>query len=1588
MTTNSFSEKIEGARKDLLDFSLRNPSLNYRLLKARGVEAINADPASVFDLLVRQGKPLTFLPDRSSKEQDTPGEEAIYDGQLSLVPKPVEEGVRPNRRINRRAPSRLETADTEEQLFRRLLNTYRTSRTIVEEQGVSTLYLAIGMVNWYEDDSSDQIMRAPVILIPVTIDRSSVADEFQISYDEREVGQNISFIEKVKLDFGIDLASLHEADDEDDAEIDVVRYFESVEASIQRKHRWTVDKSGVNLGFFHFQKLLMYHDLDYETWPNGLGPHTNRIMTSLLDARFDDPGPAIRPEANLDDHLDPKDIHHVLDADSSQAIVIADVTKGRNLVVQGPPGTGKSQTIVNLIAEGVGKGKKMLFVSEKMAALEVVKRRLDSLQLGDACLELHSNKTTKRAVLDELRRTLQLGEPQTQGVRAALEDLSQSRKQLNRYAGGINSQVDLTETTAHTSIGELLQLDEQRGNRRLPLVDIPGIESWSKSQFEQKLKLIHELQSRLEITGVPRDHSFWGTGLRDLNPSDQRRLEDQFELSTNCAVALKTQGERLADLLNAEQASSPLDTEFLLEVAEHVFEHHDLTRLNLRSPLWDISRDDINSLMRAASRLQELRRRYDSVLLSDAWDSDLSGMKQTLTETKGKFLGISFLRKLLSPEFRRVERRVRVLWRGDPPKEVSLWEEAVETVLEVQKLSARVYSLAKVAEEVLEIPLDRLFEDWDVLSAKMGRYLDLMARIDEGDVPIEVRTSLSALPVQLSLDSLKEAISETRSRLVSCSTTLQDLQYALRIDDAYSFASQAELRSLDYQEIFGILERWSNQLASIYDIIGLNNSYDEAEIEGLAPLVELSWHWPDAANALADVLSRAWHESIFSRAHAAYPELRDFNPKIHERRIEQFARQDERMLQHNCKRVAHSHWSGLPSEGMGGELAILRREFEKKSRNLPIRQLISRAGRAIQAIKPVFMMSPLSIANYLPPGQIEFDIVIFDEASQVRPADAFGALLRARQAVVVGDSQQLPPTSFFDTLASSDEDDEEVESLTSDLESILSLFRAQGAPEQSLNWHYRSRHESLIALSNQEFYDNRLEVFSSPDYDRSNTGLRLHFLPDSTYDIGKSRVNRLEAKAVAEAVMEHAQQSPEQTLGVAAFSSSQADAILNELELLRRNNTSLEEFFAARPDEPFFVKNLENVQGDERDVIFISVGYGRDVNGRLLMNFGPLNREGGYRRLNVLITRARRRCHVFTNLRGDDISLKSNSSRGVRALRAFLDYAETGVLRRDTPVASGRDFGSPFQDAVSRALRDAGYEVHEEVASGGKFVDIAIVDRAKPGRYVLGIECDGAKYHSARWARDRDRLREQVLVGLGWRLHHVWSTAWFRDPKGELTRAIAAIESAISSQSQPVPSAPSAVKRFMPSIQRNLEEGSTRKLQMPAYEVATDQQLNGASRDGNPLKIIHEIVRIESPVHETVVERRARGFFGVRANNRLIQESIERSIDLAVKDRRIKKRGDFLWAVGNWRAKVRDRSELPQQERRIEFVAPEELREAIVVTVRNSFTVSRDDAVRGAAAVLGFKRVSQDMRASMLALLGELIETGKLVEHSEGVRTR
>ncbi len=1383
--------------------SLRNPLLNYRSLRARGVEIVGESAAQVFDTLVSQGTAMSFL---AKWDDDDEPDEADPDSEWASTGLPK---YRPANQTDRR----LQTAESSLNLQKRLLNTYRLANSTIEETGVNTLFLALGMLQWYEADQSGQERRAPLILVPVRLERSGVREQFRALSTGEDIGANLSLVEKTRADFGLLLPGQDEVERIADGSIDLVDYYDMVEERIRQfgLQRWSVDPNRIALGFFSYNKILMYRDLDVDVWPEADRIEENEIMSALFRDGFTEPAPAIPGDAHIDGHLSPQDTYHVLDADSSQSLAIHDANGGRNLVIQGPPGTGKSQTITNIIAEAVGRGKRVLFVAEKMAALEVVKRRLDNIGLGDACLELHSHKTNKRQTLDNLGRILKLGNTADNGDGSVLDDLARTRSQLNDYAEAINTPVGASGVTPYDAFGYLLTLDLTANEKRYPnpvsWKQISGPDSrmmdWTGADFNRKREVVEELRLRLKRAGVPRQHPFYGCRLRSLLPADQASLPETID-ATACALeAMADSSDSLAAVLALNSPGGAAEVDSLLDTARQVAAAPDVSGLDLAAPQCFSDSGQIREWLDKGLAWRRIRSEYDASLLPQAWDADLHQVHHVLDTT-----GRSFFGRLFSSGYRRARKQLAAVLTGEFPRDVNRQIVLINAISEEQQLRAELgldESRGKhPGAQVLSSRWAGYNTNWDAVVPVVRWWLNLCDEVTSGRVSLDVVRSLQGRANTNRLHTeVDRNIDETSRALDAYLNCARELQSMLDMDGRARFDNPDGLISLSFSAQRSVLSDWASHLPEIQGIIGFNNGADAALAEGLSPVAVVAEQDLEAATLLTVWFERAWYESIVETAFAKRNPLRDFDGQVHEGRIERFQTLDRQSLGRNRARVGIAHRSAASKLNqlteqlvrLRGEddsesaralirqrqeqLRTLRREIEKKRRHKPIRQLLEKAGDVIQELKPVFMMSPLSIATYLAPGSVKFDLAVFDEASQVRPVDALGALLRVEKAVIVGDSKQLPPTSFFDRVAQSDDGDgEEEESVVSGIESILRLFSSRGAPERQLRWHYRSRHESLIAVSNQEFYDNNLIVFPSPDIGREAAGLQFRYLPSTVFDRGRSAANRLEADAVAQAVMEHAASSPELSLGVAAFSLAQSQAIQDQLEALRRRDDSVEDFFAAHPDEPFFVKNLENVQGDERDVIFISVGYGRDETGHVAMHFGPLNYEGGERRLNVLITRAKRQCHVFTNLRADDIDLGRAKSFGVRALKTFLAYAETGVMPRDVPYESDFVVDSPFQHAVAARLKERGYLIHQEVASGGKFIDIGVVDPEQLGRYILGIECDGAAYHSARSARDRDRLRETVLEGLGWKLHRIWSTDWFQHPERELERAVQAIEKA------------------------------------------------------------------------------------------------------------------------------------------------------------------------------------------------------------------
>lgn len=1562
--------RLEISRKELLDLGLRNPLINHRT-RAKQVKVVDELSAEIYRILVTDGRNMSFdaLPGKKVEElsERKSEENGAFDAlnREDLLAQP-DEDLGEGQLAVRHTDTRLQTNLVSEKLQTILLSIHNDARTYLEEQGVNILFLAFGFLHWYESPAAKEARRAPLLLIPVELHRSNAQERFQLAYTGEDVGDNLSLYEKLKAEFNIELPKI-----ENSEELDINVYMALVADAVKSDEAWHVEANEITLSFFSFGKFLMYKDLDSQAWVEEARGGGFSILESLLTDGFREPESSYGEETHIDEVITPADVHQVKDADSTQILAILDINAGRNLVLQGPPGTGKSQTITNIIAECIGNGRKVLFVSEKMAALDVVKRRLDEVGLGDAVLELHSHKTNKKQVLTELDRTLHQGRPVVENPVDDIETLTRLRDQLNAYCDAINKPIGKTRTSFINALG--FALNNHPGELEAELFSFNEMEGWSESDYRAARMEVEKMDRHLAEAGPPSKNLFSASRLTEFLPSQRQKLEGALDKGKADTDGLRTGATELAQAMGLQTPVHRAEAEVICRAARRAMEAPHLEGLALFSGEWQARRDDIAALIAAGKFMNQAHARYDEWVIDEAWQQALLDVRQPYVTIGSKWW------RFLSGDFRRAKARLQGLCRKPLQKDVGETIEMVDAILDSQKHQRQFDELSALGAALYGAQWKKTDSDWEVLEKLTEWVVKLYRDVGDGLVPDGIVNFLSGSP---KLDGLRDRVERVEAQL-------KEHQQAMgHLADLFTLDARVKADwNLTLEKQSDYLDHWRKNIDSLYHLVRYNQLADELPKKGLAFVLAAARDWNHDEGTLLKLFDYSWYNGLVEKAYVEIPSIKGFDRTHHDHMLDEFTRLDHLLFRHNQARLAAQHWQSLPKMSGGGELQIINREINKKRRHMPIRKLMSEAGRAIQAIKPVFMMSPMSIATYVPPRSVQFDLVVFDEASQVKPVDAFGAIIRGNQTVVVGDSKQLPPTSFFDSLTESD-DEEDYESVA-DMESILSLFLGKGAPERMLRWHYRSRHDSLIAVSNYEFYDSRLVVFPCPGVNPAARGLRLHHLADTAYDRGKTRSNPAEAKSVARAVLDHAKTHPDLTLGVVAFSTAQRDAIELQLELLRRADPSCEPFFSEHEREPCFVKNLENVQGDERDVIFISLGYGKTADGYMAMNFGPLNRDGGERRLNVLISRARLAMDVFSNFTSDDIDLNRTNARGVVALKNFLAFAQTGILQQ--PYSTSKEPDSPFEEAVIKALVENDIEVEPQVGTTGFFIDIAVKDTENPGRYILGIECDGATYHSSRSARDRDRLRQEVLEGLGWRLHRIWSTEWYRNPMQELKRALAAIDKAKHDYRDGVIAQAPKVK--LDEVAAPLEREESARREDASHNISVPYQRATLNiRMGNKelhelapsqlLPSILQVVELESPIHKTELIRRITEGAGLKRSGSRIQTAVQSAINHGARERKLIQKGDFLWHPTMSEPQVRDRSDLDAIAKKFELVAPEEVRAALHKAVDSGFSISDVDAVSSAAHLLGFQRVTEQTRKLFKNQLDRLIEEKVLVSRS------
>ena len=1532
-------QALENSRLELLDMGLRGNSLLHFRAGAKTVEVVDERTAETLRLLVEEKRSLSFAPLPAKLADDAKPLE-----MSELVEKLAElQGDK------RHQDNRLQTRLTAEQLDKRLLKIHTEALTYIQEQGVNTLYLALGFLTWCEAGNPDTPRKAPLLLVPVSLLRTSVRERFALRYTEAELGRNLTLAAKLKMEFQIELPDFNE-------ETSLQEYWQTLRDQIAGKTGWSLAPDDIALGFFSFGKFQMYQDLAAEVWPEHKKPAAHPTLQSLLGDGFT----SLNSLQNNPQALDLSSLNFVKDADSSQASAVLAVKSGGHLVIQGPPGTGKSQTITNIIADCLADGKTVLFVAEKMAALDVVKRRLDECHLGAAVLALHSHKTNKRSVLEDLQTTLELGAPVVGDHSAAQQRHRQLQQQLDRYCAAVNTPILHSNLSFIDILGLLQKTARALGDTEPLNLESSAWTQWTEAEFHQLDRNLGELATHIAAMGTPAQHPFAGAGLQDCSPKEVEQLRVHLTHLDRVLNLATADADTLARALSTAAPQTVEELTALAQAADLLITRPPVHGLNASSPEWHSQRSLLKELLAGRDERLEIRRCRASELLDQGWQVDMLETRRVWA-TLGKRWW-----RVLASDFRRARRTLQGILKIPVPADHASCLALLDDILRVQALEQAEARHKELIQNLFggrwqaEGDLRRQAE-WlmqlhaeNTLTAKT-----VLLHLDKNDVPINASQ----------LQQMQANLTELQTGLAQLNTLL-----ALRQDPVQQ--PLAELRQ-QHADLPQHLER-------LYEMARYNRLLANLTQPGLEPMLQAAYNGEIPPAQLQLHLRLNWYRALLTHAYSQAEPLRFFDRQQHESAIQEFRQLDVALFRQTQERLVAQHFQQLPSGG-AGEMEVLRREMNKKRRHLPIRQLLAQAGRAVQTIKPVFMMSPMSVATYLQPGDLEFDLVIFDEASQVRVVDAFGPLLRARQAVVVGDTRQMPPTDFFNK--SLELDDEEAEnSSTADIESILSMFLAKGAPEAWLRWHYRSRHESLIQVSNREFYDNKLFIFPSPGLNPQARGLLFHHLPETVYERGSTRTNPGEARAVARAVMRHAQETPNLTLGVVAFSTAQRDCILQELEVLRQEDSTCEAFFDENQLEGFFVKNLENVQGDERDVIMISIGYGRTAEGNLSRNFGPLNSEGGQRRLNVLITRARLAMEVFCNFTAGELAVAADTPVGVRALREFLHYA---AHREQAAQQDGTASADHFVEAITQLLENEGYKVRAQLGAAGFFLDIALADPEQSGCYRLAVECDGANYHRISNTRDRDRLRQQVLEGLGWDFYRIWSVDWYRQPQQEVRRLLDRIAQAMSRHPAPAKPAPGAPKSAPVEILRN--DARAIDEDAPPYRIFTGKLGITENTDLarlTPAKtalMLQKILAWEGALHMREAARRiADTAGGIRLTNRLL-EQIATAAEEGHRQGLFYLHGEFLYPDAGRQVSPRDRSALPAASRQWELVPPEEWQAAVLQIVANAFSVSREDLVSHTLALLGFTRPSAQIKDQLHNTVAQLIEQKILTEQSDRV---
>jgi len=1333
--------RIDTWQRKLLDLTKRNPLLSLKD-RAVAIKLYCPDIGAMEDSLA-DGASFNFLSSEESPLNDRERSEESFRLQAGS-------DIHREYALDQLNQNVLLANMSRKKLDQNAINLLRKAKNDLEEGGSNTLYLALGMLRWKESPEDDRSYRAPLILIPAKLTRSSARAPVKVRQfpDETPIF-NMTLIEFLYTEHSIDLNQFKESLPEDESGVDVPLIWSTVRSAIAEQPGFEVVEDLV-LASFSFAKYLMWKDLK-----DRLGDLKDNLFVEHLvdhpqDAYIQNTSFVSRDE--VDEKIDPEKVFTPLNCDSSQLVAVEASGRPQDFVLEGPPGTGKSETIANIICHNLALGRKVLFVAEKMAALQVVYRRMEKVGLDYLCLELHSNKANKKAVLEQLRvATNSRNKARNDGWIESVRRLKEKRDRLNRFVRALHKKSKYGLSARDAIARDILYKNKHSLSLSWPLdfesAPVDSAEKLDKMLETVKLAALayndisHLNPAQFRILNARSWSNAWQRQVVDCLTRYKSVLNDLYPYAESLASSFKAdmQENTIANILRVKSLAE------LIESAES-------------NPLSYLVTRGVRGFLENLEKLSATKKEFDQTLNAVGHNispeilenSPIAEWVDIYGRAKGSWVKCFFAKIKINSAAKRIgyEKLKDLDLLSDIEKGASLQE----TILQ----------LAAPFEE------DKIWQGWDTTAESLSN------AASRGKAALKALSNIMGLTDDptIVLRSVKSSLIDGYDFLDTSKVVRQKNEFKRYWNAYLSVADESRKLELNFDENLPLeainiaidelissaskFKAWSEWLAAkeaieVYRVDKL--------IEGLEARRIL---YDDAEDQALTAFCRWLAPQLIDES----DELRKFKASSHEQLIDEFRNIDAKVAHTTSDYIAAIAAQTIPdpfSKDSPKEFGVLARELQKKTRHKPVRSLFNEMGSRLLDLCPCMMMSPLSVAQFLPSDFNGFDLVIFDEASQMTTWDSVGAIARGKNVIVVGDPKQMPPTSFFSGAVDVDDPDEE------DLESILDQALAARLPHLRLKGHYRSRHETLIAFSNSKYYENSLITYPSSDTKKS--AVTMHRV-DGVYSKGRGRNNPIEATAVVKEIVKRLidPAHQHQSIGVVTLNTEQQRTVEDLLDDARRKYPQIETYFKSTDTyDGVFVKNLESVQGDERDIIILSLGYGpTEIGGKTMsMNFGPLNKSGGERRLNVAITRAASEVLLFSSFDSSMIDLSRTTALAVEHLKHYLEFAEKGpiALAEQSTATYGVDqFDSDFEQAVAWALRDKGWKVQTQIGVSKFRVDLGVIHPDHQGAYLAGVECDGATYHGSPSARDRDRVRHIILENLGWRLVRLWSTDYFQDP--------------------------------------------------------------------------------------------------------------------------------------------------------------------------------------------------------------------------------